>query len=58
MATPTKINISTSDRGVFSSNIEPDSASKVSHLLQKDMEKHNIYFNDEGFHSTTSLTFF
>ncbi|KAI5306254.1 hypothetical protein KEM56_001686 [Ascosphaera pollenicola] len=52
MATAYKIHVSpTEDVGVFNLTPREDSAQKVSELLQEDMQKHDIYFNDKGFHN-------
>ncbi|KZZ89241.1 hypothetical protein AAP_04388 [Ascosphaera apis ARSEF 7405] len=52
MATAYNIQVSpTEDVGIFNMNPRADSARKVSKLLQEDMQKHDIYFNDKGFHN-------
>ncbi|GES65729.1 hypA-like protein [Aspergillus terreus] len=51
MATATRIQLSPSDTGVYSFGVREDSARVASELLQKNMEKHHIYFNDRGFHN-------
>ncbi|PLB51911.1 hypA-like protein [Aspergillus steynii IBT 23096] len=51
MATARKIQLTTSDSGVFSSGIREDSAQVASELLQEDLEKHHVYFNNMGFHN-------
>lgn len=56
MATAYNIQVSpTEDVGIFNMNPRADSARKVSDLLQEDMQKHDIYFNDKGFHSEIAL---
>lgn len=50
MATARRIQLSTSDCGVFSSGVREDSAQVASELLQEDLEKHHVYFNNMGFH--------
>ena len=55
MASATRIQLSpVADCGVFSANIREESARTASELLQHDMENHNVFFNDMGFHSTFS----
>jgi hypothetical protein len=51
MATTRKINITPADTGVLGKSLKPESALKATQLLQEDMEKHHIFFNNEGFHS-------
>ncbi|CAI7624817.1 unnamed protein product [Penicillium bialowiezense] len=52
MATATKIHLSpTADSGIFSSNVREDAARTASEILQEDMAKHHVFFNDQGFHS-------
>ena len=52
MATATKIHLDAAkDTGVFSSGVHQDAAHAASRALQDDMEKHHVFFNDEGFHS-------
>ncbi|KAA8643044.1 questin oxidase family protein [Aspergillus tanneri] len=51
MATARKILLSPSDSGVFSSGIREDSARTANEVLQEDLEKHHVYFNDMGFHN-------
>lgn len=51
MANATKIKVSTSDAGVFSVGPSAESAKKASEVLQEDLEKHHIFFNNIGFHS-------
>lgn len=50
MATARRIQLSTSDSGIFSSGVREDSAQVASELLQEDLEKHHVYFNNMGFH--------
>lgn len=53
MATATKIHLNPStDAGIYSSNVTEDGARAASEVLQEDMEKHHVFFNDSGFHST------
>ncbi|KAL5355335.1 hypothetical protein BJX96DRAFT_47701 [Aspergillus floccosus] len=51
MATPTRIQLSPSDTGVYSLDVREDSAQVASKLLQENMKKHHVYFNDKGFHN-------
>ncbi|CAG7923159.1 unnamed protein product [Penicillium olsonii] len=52
MATATHIQLSpTTDSGIYSSNVREDSARTASELLQEDMAKHHVFFNDQGFHN-------
>lgn len=52
MASPRLIKLSVKDTPVFSFNPKAETAEKSSAVLQKDEEEHNMYFNDQGFHST------
>lgn len=57
MATATKIHLSpTADSGIYSSNVREDSARTASEILQEDMAKHHVFFNDSGFHSMLSTS--
>lgn len=57
MATARKVHLSPEkDTGIFSSGVREDTARAASEALQLDMEKHHVFFNDEGFHSTISLS--
>ncbi|KAJ5346003.1 hypothetical protein N7452_004007, partial [Penicillium brevicompactum] len=52
MATATNIHLSpTADSGIYSSNVREDSARTASEILQEDMAKHHVFFNDSGFHN-------
>ncbi|GMG14408.1 unnamed protein product [Aspergillus oryzae var. brunneus] len=51
MATARKIELSTSDSGVYSAGVREDAARAASEVLQENLEKHHIYFNDSGFHN-------
>lgn len=55
MATARKIELSTSDSGVYSAGVREDAARAASEVLQENLEKHHIYFNDSGFHSMFDL---
>ena len=53
MATSSHVQLSLSDRGVFhTSGITKESAAKASAVLQDNHERHHIFFNQSGFHST------
>ncbi|KAJ5947597.1 hypothetical protein N7466_000612 [Penicillium verhagenii] len=52
MATATNIHLDPlKDVGVYSSGIREDAARVTSKVLQEDMERHHVFFNDEGFHN-------
>ncbi|OGM44780.1 hypA-like protein [Aspergillus bombycis] len=51
MATARKIELSTSDSGVYSTGVREDAARAASQVLQENLEKHHMYFNDSGFHN-------
>ncbi|KAF5867126.1 hypothetical protein ETB97_004046 [Aspergillus alliaceus] len=51
MATARKIELSTSDSGVLSAGAREESARAASKILQDNLEKNHIYFNDSGFHN-------
>ncbi|KAJ5280315.1 hypothetical protein N7478_005687 [Penicillium angulare] len=52
MATATKIKLDpVKDAGVFSFEVQEDAARVASQVLQEDMEKHHVFFNQEGFHN-------
>lgn len=52
MATAKKIILSpTNDTGVWGTGVTEDSARMASEVLQEDMEKHHVFFNNMGFHS-------
>lgn len=56
MATALKIHLSPeTDAGIFSSGMREDTARAASEALQLDMERHHVFFNDEGFHSAKPL---
>lgn len=57
MATAKKIQLSPqTDTGVWSTGVTEDSAKIASEVLQEDLEKHHVYFNDMGFHSKSTNT--
>lgn len=58
MATATRIQLSTTDSGVFSAGVRADSAQAASEVLQEDMEKHHIFFNEQQFHSESGFRSF
>jgi hypothetical protein len=52
MATATTINLSlVTDSGTYSSGVREDTAQTASDILQEDMAKHHVFFNEHGFHS-------
>ncbi|KAJ5906668.1 Oxidoreductase ptaJ [Penicillium subrubescens] len=52
MATARKIHLSPeTDTGIFSSGVREDTARAASEALQLDMEKHHVFFNEQGFHN-------
>lgn len=55
MASAKKIQLSPqTDTGVWSTGVVEDSARTASEVLQEDLEKHHVYFNDMGFHSMSN----
>ncbi|KAJ5318023.1 hypothetical protein N7508_002531 [Penicillium antarcticum] len=51
-ASATKIHlVPATDSGVFNAGVREDTARVTSELLQDDMEKHHVFFNDMGFHN-------
>ncbi|KAJ5708940.1 hypothetical protein N7493_010274 [Penicillium malachiteum] len=52
MAIATKIHLDpVKDKGVYSHGFQEDAARTASQVLQDDLEKHHVFFNDEGFHN-------
>lgn len=51
MATPRIVRVTTSDSGVYSAGPKEDAAKTASELLQDDLERHHVFFNDMHFHS-------
>ncbi|KAL4778098.1 hypothetical protein BJX76DRAFT_363056 [Aspergillus varians] len=52
MATAKKIHLSLqTDTGAWSTGITESSAKAASEVLQEDLEKHHVYFNNMGFHN-------
>jgi hypothetical protein len=56
MATAYQINVPVGDTGLLGVKQTESSASKVSELLQKDLETHHVFFNTSGFHNHASST--
>jgi hypothetical protein len=55
MATARKVYLSPlTDSGVWSTGVTESSAKAASEVLQEDLEKHHVFFNNMGFHSTSS----
>lgn len=52
MATPSKVNLTVEDTGIFKFKPQTaETAAKTSELLQENHEKHHIFFNASGFHN-------
>ncbi|OAA41844.1 hypothetical protein BBO_05203 [Beauveria brongniartii RCEF 3172] len=51
MASPTHILVRADETGLLGMTQTPEAAAKVSALLQEDMEKHNVFFNEKGYHN-------
>ncbi|KAL4806396.1 hypothetical protein BDV18DRAFT_160464 [Aspergillus unguis] len=52
MATARKIQLSPErDTGVWSTGITAEGAKRASEVLQEDLEKHHVFFNNSGFHN-------
>lgn len=57
MATTKKIQLSPqTDIGVWSTGVTEDSARMASEVLQEDLEKHHVFFNEMGFHSMSNMS--
>lgn len=57
MTTAKKIILSpTNDIGVWGTGVTEDSARTASEVLQEDLEKHHVFFNNMGFHSELPLS--
>jgi hypothetical protein len=55
MATARKVHLSPlTDSGVWSTGLTESSAKAASEVLQEDLEKHHVFFNNMGFHSTSN----
>ncbi|KAF4464071.1 hypothetical protein FALBO_9102 [Fusarium albosuccineum] len=50
MATAFKIHVEPKDAGLLGMKLGENEASKVTELLQKDVENHHVFFNASGFH--------
>lgn len=51
MATAWKIHVNPQDTGLWKVKQTDDAAEKASELLQQDLEKHHVFFNDIGYHN-------
>ncbi|KYK56790.1 HypA protein [Drechmeria coniospora] len=51
MATPYQILVRPQDTGLLRLEQDAAAAAKVTELLQKDLERHHVFFNAEGFHN-------
>lgn len=56
MATPQIVRVTTSDSGVYSAGPKEDAAKTASELLQDDLKRHHVFFNDMHFHSKLSCS--
>ncbi|KAH6648997.1 hypothetical protein BKA67DRAFT_661928 [Truncatella angustata] len=54
MATPYAIKIAPDNTGLWHFSQSEDVANKATELLQKDIEKHHVFFNRDGFHNHIS----
>ncbi|KAL3589307.1 hypothetical protein FPOAC2_11471 [Fusarium poae] len=50
MATPFQIQVDSQNSGLLGLKVGQSEASKVTDLLQKDLENHHVFFNESGFH--------
>ncbi|KAH6840925.1 hypothetical protein B0I37DRAFT_438424 [Chaetomium sp. MPI-CAGE-AT-0009] len=48
---PYKMHVTPDNTGLWHIKQTDEAAKKVSELLQEDMEKHHVFFNEEGFHN-------
>lgn len=57
MATPRTVHLTPSDSPayVYSSGLRDDTAKTASEILQEDLERHHVFFNQMHFHSNTLL---
>ncbi|KAK1760877.1 HypA protein [Echria macrotheca] len=51
MATAYKVHIVPEDTGLLKVKQTAEAAKKAEELLQEDLEKHHVFFNEEGFHN-------
>ncbi|KAM7184193.1 HypA protein [Rhypophila sp. PSN 637] len=51
MGSPFKIHISPQNTGLLKVKQTEEAAEKASSLLQQDLEKHHVFFNEDGFHN-------
>ncbi|RYP69759.1 hypothetical protein DL769_005190 [Monosporascus sp. CRB-8-3] len=54
MATASKIQITPENTGLWHVKQSEPAAKKATELLQKDLENHHVFFNDDGFHDHIS----
>ncbi|RYP56837.1 hypothetical protein DL771_011612 [Monosporascus sp. 5C6A] len=54
MATASKIQITPENTGLWHIKQSEPAAKKATELLQKDLETHHVFFNDDGFHNHIS----
>ncbi|KAF4446249.1 hypothetical protein F53441_10091 [Fusarium austroafricanum] len=50
MATPFKIQVEPQNSGLLGLKLGQSEASKVTDLLQRDLDNHHVFFNESGFH--------
>jgi hypothetical protein len=55
MATPFQIQVDSQNSGLLGLKVGQSEASKVTDLLQKDLENHHVFFNESGFHDHVDL---
>jgi hypothetical protein len=56
MAAARKVHLSPlTDSGIWSMGVTEGSAKTASEVLQEDLEKHHVFFNNMGFHSTSNF---
>src|SRR4051812_13794764 len=55
MATPYKIEISPDNTGLLKGRQTEEVARKASELLQRDMEDHHVFFNEDSYHNHVSV---
>jgi hypothetical protein len=51
MATAYQFHITPENTGLWNFDQSEDTANKASELLQRDLEQHHVFFNQDGFHN-------
>jgi len=51
MATAYQFHITPDNTGLWNFDQSEDTANKASELLQRDLEQHHVFFNQDGFHN-------